>query len=122
MPDASVIELKDVRKSWGPVEVLRVLDLRVSPGSIHAFLGRNGAGKTTAIKILLDMARPDGGSARVFGLSSNNPQDSVAIRSRTGFVTEEKELYDDMTVEEIIAFTRGFYPRWRTELEQRYRS
>jgi ABC-2 type transport system ATP-binding protein len=122
MPDALVIETIDLRKTWNAGEVLRGLNLTVATGSIHAFLGRNGAGKTTAIKILLDMARPTAGSARIFGLASNNAQDSVAIRVRTGFVGEEKELYDDMTVEEIIAFTRGFYPKWRKDLEPRYRS
>jgi ABC-2 type transport system ATP-binding protein len=121
MPDTPIIEITGLRKAWNGIEVLRGLNVCVSPGSIHAFLGRNGAGKTTTIKILLDIARPTAGSARVFGLAANSAQDGVAIRARTGFVSEGKELYDDMTVAEIIDFTRGFYPRWRPDLEQRYR-
>src|SRR5260370_1415657 len=116
MPDSPVIEVKDLRKSYSQTEALRGLTLGVSSGSIHAFLGRNGAGKTTAIKILLGMTRADSGEARVLGLAINNAKDSVSIRGRTGFVSEEKDLYDDMTVQEIIRFTRAFYPRCRRAL------
>jgi len=66
------------------------------------------------------MARPTSGEARVFGLPAEAPQASVEIRQRTGFVSEEKELYDFMTVEEMIRFTAAFFPRWSTDLEQRY--
>jgi ABC-2 type transport system ATP-binding protein len=57
----------------------------------------------------------------VFGLPAEAQQASVEIRRRTGFVSEDKDLYDYMTVEGIIRFTAGFYPRWRGDLEQRYR-
>ena len=120
MPEAPVIEMQELQKSYEAVQALRGLSLRVASGSIHAFLGRNGAGKTTAIKILMGMTRAQSGEARVFGLSCGDAQASVAIRSRTGFVSEEKDLYDDLTVEEMIRFTRSFYPKWRTDLEQRY--
>ncbi|HYT76498.1 MAG TPA: ABC transporter ATP-binding protein, partial [Vicinamibacterales bacterium] len=82
--------------------------------------GRNGAGKTTTIKILLGMARPTSGQARVFGLQAGLQDASVAIRRRTGFVSEDKDLYDYMTVAEIVRFTAAFFPRWRRDLEQRY--
>jgi ABC-2 type transport system ATP-binding protein len=120
MAESLTIEAANLRKSYGSVEAVSGLDLEVPRGSIHGFLGRNGAGKTTTIKILLGMARPAGGQARVFGLPADKPGASVAIRSRTGFVSEEKELYDYMTVEEMIRFTAAFYPRWRGDLEQRY--
>src|SRR5207302_1778208 len=70
---------------------------------------------------LLGMARPSGGAARVFGLAANAPDASVEIRRRTGFVSEDKELFDFMTVEEIVRFTAPFFPRWRRDLEERYR-
>ena len=57
---------------------------------------------------------------RVFGLPASDPASSVEIRRRTGFVSEDKDLYDDMTVAEIIAFTARCYPRWRTDLQERY--
>jgi ABC-2 type transport system ATP-binding protein len=121
MPESLVIETADLRKHFGQVEGLRGLDLQVPAGSIHGFLGRNGAGKTTTLKILLGMMRPTGGSAQVFGMAADRPDSSVEIRRRTGFVSEDKDLYEYMTVEQMIRFTAAFYPRWRSDLEQRYR-
>lgn len=120
MAETLVIETSDLRKDYGGVEAVRGLHLQVPAGSIFALLGRNGAGKTSTIKILLGMSRPTSGCARVFGLAADSPDASVAIRRRTGFVSEEKDLYDLMTVEQIIRFTATFYPRWRRELETRY--
>jgi ABC-2 type transport system ATP-binding protein len=122
MPDPPVIDVSALRKKYGAVEALRDVTFAVPPGSIYGFLGRNGAGKTTTIKVLLGMATPTSGGARVFGLAPALPAESVRIRQRTGFVSEEKELYDYMTVEEMIRFTAPFYPRWRRDLEQRYRA
>lgn len=119
-PASFVIETADLRKSYDGVEALRGLNLRVPSGSIFGFLGKNGAGKTTTIKVLLGLAQPTAGSARVFGLASDSPASSVEIRQRTGFVADEKDLIDQMTVEEIVRFTRRFYPRWRADLEQKY--
>jgi len=118
--ERTVIEVSGLTKRYGMIDALAGLQLQVPAGAIHGFLGRNGAGKTTTIKILLGMARPTSGDARVFGLAASDEQASVAIRRRTAFVSEEKDLYDYMTPEEIIRFTAGFYPRWRRDLEQRY--
>ena len=117
---SDVIETAGLWKVYEDVEALQGLDLRVPQGSIFGFLGRNGAGKTTTIKVLLGMARPTRGEARVFGQSPVDAQSGVDIRSRVAFVSDEKDLYDYMTVGEIIAFTRSFYPRWRNDLEQQY--
>jgi ABC-2 type transport system ATP-binding protein len=118
--DALVIETADLRKQYDRVEAVRGLTLQVPLGSIFGFLGRNGAGKTTTIKLLLGMVRPTGGYAQVFGLAADRQQASVDIRRRTGFVSEEKDLIDYMTVGEIVRFTAAFYPKWRRDLEQRY--
>jgi ABC-type multidrug transport system ATPase subunit len=118
--DRFVIETSDLRKQYGGVEALRGLSLQVPAGSIHGFLGRNGAGKTTTIKVLLGMARATSGSARVFGTSAQTTAAGVEIRRRVGFVSDEKDLYDYMTVAEMVRFTAAFFPRWRADLEQRY--
>jgi ABC-2 type transport system ATP-binding protein len=120
VPETLAIETVDLRKSFDEVEAVRGLNLRVPAGSIFGFLGRNGAGKTTTIKMLLGMARPTSGQARVFGLAVDEDKASVDIRRRTGFVGEEKDLYDYMTVEQIVRFTASFYPNWRPDLEKRY--
>jgi ABC-2 type transport system ATP-binding protein len=118
--DPLVIETVDLRKDYGAVEALRGLTLEVPKGSIYGFLGRNGAGKTTTIKVLLGMARATGGQARVFGVAAGAEAGSVEIRRRTGFVSDDKELFTSFTVAEMIRFTAGFFPRWRADLEQRY--
>ena len=117
MSDRLAIETIDLWKRYGGVEALRGLDLQVPVGSICGFLGRNGAGKTTTIKVLLGMARAARGQARLLG----EPAGAAAVRRRIGFVSDEKDLYDYMTVDEMIAFTRPFFPKWRTDLEHKYR-
>jgi len=118
--DPFIIETADLHKRYDDVEAVRGLNLQVPAGSIFGFLGRNGAGKTTTIKVLLGMVRPTSGRARVFGLAADAQDASVEIRRRTAFVSDEKDLYDYMTVEEMIRFTAPFFPRWRADLEQRY--
>jgi ABC-2 type transport system ATP-binding protein len=118
--DPMVVETADLQKRYETVEALRGLSLRVPAGSIFGFLGRNGAGKTTTIKILLGMVRPTGGRATVFGLAADNAATSVEIRRRTAFVSDEKDLYDSMTVDGMIRFTAAFFPAWRADLEKRY--
>ena len=119
MSDPLIIETADLRKSYDGVEALRGLTLQVPTGSIYGFLGRNGAGKTTKIKILLGLAMATSGKARVFGLDADAQPSSVEIRRRTAFVSDEKDLYDYMTVGEMIRFTASFYPKWRSDMEER---
>ena len=120
MAETLVIQTADLWKHYRDVEALRGLTFQVPAGSICGFLGRNGAGKTTTIKVLLGMAHPSSGTARVFDLPTDAQDASMAIRGRTGFVSEEKDLYGYMTVEETIRFTASFFPRWRADLEKRY--
>jgi ABC-2 type transport system ATP-binding protein len=115
-----VIETHQLCKSFKDQPALRGLDLHVQAGSIFGFLGRNGAGKTTTIKTLMGLLRADTGSAHVFGVPVTDADSAAGVRRRIGFVTEDKELYPYMTVEQIIRFTRPFFPGWRRDLEQRY--
>jgi len=115
-----IIETSQLCKSFKEKAALRGLDLRVPAGSIFGFLGRNGAGKTTTIKTLMGLLRADSGSAHVFGSPVTDADRSIEVRRRIGFVTEDKELYPYMTVEQIICFTRPFFPKWRHDLERRY--
>jgi ABC-2 type transport system ATP-binding protein len=115
-----IIETSDLRKSYGSVQALAGLDLRVPRGAICGLLGRNGAGKTTTIKALLGMVRPTSGQARIFGLAADGADASVAIRARTAFVSEDKDLYGGMTVDGLMRFTAPFYPKWRADLARTY--
>ncbi|HKA02262.1 MAG TPA: ABC transporter ATP-binding protein [Candidatus Solibacter sp.] len=118
MNHAPVIETRDLAKSYGAVEAVRDLNLTVYPNRITGFLGRNGAGKSTTIKMLLGMIRPTAGTGAVLGRAIADPAQSVELRRRVAYVSEDKRLYDYMTVEQIIRFTAGFYPDWRAEAGQ----
>jgi len=74
---------------------------------VFALLGENGAGKTTAIRIMLGLTEPDSGRANVLGMNSET--DGLLIRRRTGYVPEQATMYEWMTVGEIGWFTAGFY-------------
>jgi ABC-2 type transport system ATP-binding protein len=112
-----VIETVGLKKSYKAVEAVCGLDLSVPRGSVYGFLGRNGAGKTTTIKMLLGMVAKDAGTGRVLGHAIEKRSDSLEIRRRTGFVSEDKGLYDYMTVGQMIEFTRPLFSGWRRDRE-----
>jgi len=113
-----VIQTDQLRKSYGRFEAVRGLDLCVQPNRITGFLGANGAGKSTTIKMLLGMIRPSGGSGTVLGRKIDDERQSVDMRRSVAYVSEDKRLYAYMTVEQIIRFTRAFYPDWRKDVER----
>ena len=93
---------RGLTKSYGNIRALRGIDLSVRQGEIFGFLGPNGAGKTTTIRCLLDLIRPDGGTARVMGL---DPQaDSVAVRALTGYLPGELSLETNLKVEGALRY------------------
>lgn len=113
--ETPVLGMQDVRKSFGSLTVLDDLTLAVYPGEVFGFLGRNGAGKSTAIRILMGILRSDAGYINVFGKALQT--DIVGIRQRIGYVAQEQNMYPWMTPKVLSRFVRGFYPRWD---EQRY--
>ena len=115
----ALIVLKDLHKRHGETHALRGLSLTIPTGAIFALLGPNGSGKTTTLKLLLGMSRADSGTGTVFGLQIDNERDSVAIRQRTGFVSETKELFPQVDVATTIRLVRAWYPKWDVSLEQR---
>ena len=116
MSGEPVIETNGLGKSYGKVDAVRDLNLTVWPDRITAFLGLNGAGKSTTIKMLLGMVRPGEGSGTVLGRRIDDREGSVAFRRGVAYVSEDKRLYSYMTVEQIIRFTGSFYPDWREDV------
>ncbi|RMG32093.1 MAG: ABC transporter ATP-binding protein [Planctomycetota bacterium] len=110
-----------VYKRFRSVEALVDFTLQAEEGTVVGLLGENGAGKTTAIRILLGLLRPDAGRSEVLGLDSQ--RHSRTIRQRVGYVSERPALYEWMTVEQLGWFASGFYdvpylPRFRELIRQ----
>jgi ABC-2 type transport system ATP-binding protein len=111
------IETRDLVKRYRAVDAVSGLNLSVPRGAVYALVGRNGSGKTTTIRMLLDLARPDAGTARVLGMDSH--ADRVKVLERVGYVSD-RPLLSGWTGEQLVRFNRGFYPRWSDELVARY--
>jgi ABC-2 type transport system ATP-binding protein len=113
-----VIETHGLTKTYKGVQALKSLDLQVQEHSICGFLGPNGAGKTTMIKLLLGLARPSGGSGRVFGMDIERQSDE--IRRRVGYLAQDPRFYEYMSARETLRFTaRFFYEGPRAGIESR---
>jgi ABC-2 type transport system ATP-binding protein len=103
-----VVEVRGLRKSYGPVEAVRGIDLTVQPGEIVAFLGPNGAGKTTTLEILAGHRRRDAGEVRVLGFDPGGAP--RAFRERIGIVPQETAVEPVLTVFETLRLYSAAYP------------
>ena len=113
------IETIDLTKQYGKISVVDRLTLGVPKQQITAFLGRNGAGKSTTIKMLLGITSPSSGTGLVLGKMVRDASQNRALRREIAYVAEDKQLYSYMTVGQLIRFTRSFYSDWRTDAETR---
>ncbi|MGB7191428.1 MAG: ATP-binding cassette domain-containing protein, partial [Acidobacteriaceae bacterium] len=111
------IETHALTKHYGNLAALERVNMHVERGSVYGFLGRNGAGKTTAIRILAGLARPTAGGAHVLGLDVG--PDRIAILQRAGFVID-KMLLPYMTGHELLRFNKGFFPGQSDAQAKRY--
>jgi ABC-2 type transport system ATP-binding protein len=116
------IETERLTCRYGRTRAVDQLTMRVPAGSIYALLGPNGAGKTTTLKTLMNLRTPASGRARVLGVDSRalGPADLARI----GYVSENQRIPSNMTIGEIEAFCRPWYPTWdaalATELRERF--
>ncbi|MEM9657980.1 MAG: ABC transporter ATP-binding protein [Planctomycetota bacterium] len=106
----SAIEFQSVHKAFRRTPVLTGTTFQVEQGKTYAFLGRNGAGKTTAIRMMLGLLPRDSGELNVLGMDP--AVDPVKIRARVGYLAEDQTMYGWMRVEEIIRFVAPFYDTW----------
>jgi ABC-2 type transport system ATP-binding protein len=102
-----VISTHGLSKDYKTVKALAGLELAVPANSIFGFLGPNGSGKTTTIKLLLGLIRPTQGSGTVFGRDIIN--DSLEIRKRTGYLAQEPRYYENLTARETLSYTAHFF-------------
>ena len=106
----ALLRFDEVWRGFGRDEVLRGLSFEVRPGEVYALLGRNGTGKTTAIKVLLGFLRPDAGNSEV--LACDSMLLTPALRDRIGYVSEGHVLYRWMKVAEVLRFEQGTRERF----------
>ena len=102
-----VIQTSSLSKSFGQVQALVNVDLKVPRHSIFGFLGPNGAGKTTLMKVLLGLCQPTSGSGTIFG--KDIQRESVAIRERIGYLPQQPRFIEHMTARENLALTIKFF-------------
>src|SRR5436309_3408128 len=106
----SVIEISDLTRRFGAKTALASVSLSLPRGAVYGLVGANGAGKTTLIKHILGLLRAESGSVRVFGLDP--VVDPVGVLSRIGYLSEENDLPEWMRIDELIRYSRAFYPKW----------
>jgi ABC-2 type transport system ATP-binding protein len=105
-----VISLRELGKVIGGKAILSTISVDVEPGSIVGLLGKNGAGKTSLIDVLLGFSPPSSGSSRVFGEGSFNLP--AATKRRIGFVPQQDELLDSLTGAQQLALNAALHPAW----------
>jgi ABC-2 type transport system ATP-binding protein len=105
-----VINVSDVTRMFGAKTALKGVSLSLPRGAVYGLVGANGAGKTTLIRHILGLLRAERGSVRVFGLDP--VADPVGVLSRIGCLSEENDLPGWMRVDELIRYSRAFYPKW----------
>ena len=111
------IEVKNLTKKFDGFTAVDGISFEVKQGEIYGFLGANGAGKSTAIKMLCGILEPTSGDALVSGFSVMNDPDKV--KRNIGYMSQKFSLYNDLTVEENINFFGGVYGLYNSKLKER---
>ena len=102
-----VIDVRGVTKKFGARTVVNDIAMQVRPGEIYGFLGPNGSGKTTFLRMLCGLLTPDGGSGQCLGLDFR--RESTEIKKRVGYMTQRFSFYEDLTIEENLDFIARLY-------------
>jgi len=101
------IDVRGVTKKFGDRTVVNDIAMQVRPGEIYGFLGPNGSGKTTFLRMLCGLLKPDGGEGTCLGL--NFRRESAEIKKRVGYMTQRFSFYEDLTIEENLDFIAQIY-------------
>ena len=117
MENNNVIEVKELTKMFGDFTAVDAITFEVKQGEIFGFLGANGAGKTTAMKMLIGISKPTGGDAKVAGF--NVVTEAEDIKKNIGYMSQRFALYDDLTVKENITFFGGIYGLTRAKIKEK---
>ena len=111
-----VIQIENLSYAYGGMEAVRDLSLTVLPGRCYGLFGRNVAGKTTTIKCLLNLLRPQSGQVRVFGLDPTRHE--VEVKRLLSYVPDQVAFYPWMSVRETLDYLASFRAHWNRQTEQ----
>ena len=118
MNSAFAIDVRGVTKKFGTRTVVNDIAMQVRPGEIYGFLGPNGSGKTTFLRMLCGLLTPDGGEGKCLGLDFR--RESAEIKKHVGYMTQKFSFYEDLTIEENLDFIARLYdvPQRRSAVEK----
>ena len=120
MKSEKVIEVGNLTKKFGNFTAVKGLSFEVFKGEIFGFLGANGAGKTTAMKMLIGISKQTSGEATVAGFDVKS--NSEMVKKSIGYMSQRFSMYDDLTIKENITFFGGIYGLNRKQIRQKTES
>jgi ABC-2 type transport system ATP-binding protein len=116
-PTEYIIKARNLTKQFGDFKAVDAISFEVAKGEIFGFLGANGAGKTTAMRMLTGLSRPTSGEATVAGFDVYKQSEN--IKKRIGYMSQRFSLYEDLTVKENIRFYGGIYGLKASEIREK---
>ena len=117
MKQSNIISVHNLTKIFGEFTAVNNISFEVAKGEIFGFLGANGAGKTTAMKMLIGISKPSSGKATVAGFDIANQ--SEMVKRNIGYMSQRFSLYDDLTIKENITFFGGIYGLSRKKIKEK---
>ena len=117
MEHNKIISVSNLTKTFSDFTAVNNISFEVAKGEIFGFLGANGAGKTTAIKMLIGISKPSSGEATVAGFDIT--KQSEMVKKNIGYMSQKFSLYDDLTIKENITFFGGIYGLSRKEIKEK---
>lgn len=117
MSQEKIISVKNLSKKFGAFTAVNNISFEVYKGEIFGFLGANGAGKTTAMKMLIGISRPSSGEANVAGFDVKS--NSEMVKKSIGYMSQKFSMYDDLTIKENITFFGGIYGLSKNRIKEK---
>lgn len=117
MEHNKIISVSNLTKTFGDFTAVNDISFEIAKGEIFGFLGANGAGKTTAIKMLIGISKPSSGEATVAGFDI--AKQSEMVKKNIGYMSQKFSLYDDLTIKENITFFGGIYGLSRNKIKEK---
>jgi ABC-2 type transport system ATP-binding protein len=117
MEKEKIIIVQNLTKKFGDFTAVKGISFDVYKGEIFGFLGANGAGKTTAMKMLIGISKPTSGEASVAGFDVHSQSDKV--KQNIGYMSQKFSLYDDLTIKENITFFGGIYGLSKIQIKEK---